>query len=59
MVKILIILHIVRVEQLYPFPAEKIQAIFGRFPNVKQIAWAQEEPENMGSWTFADPYLLI
>lgn len=51
-------LHIVRVEQLYPFPKEKIQAIVERYPNVKQLAWAQEEPENMGSWNFALPYLL-
>lgn len=51
-------LHIVRVEQLYPFPTEKIQAIVDRYPNVKQLAWAQEEPENMGSWNFALPYLL-
>ncbi len=51
-------LHIVRVEQLYPFPAEKIQAIVDRYPNVKQLAWAQEEPKNQGSWNFALPYLL-
>ncbi|MFJ8064965.1 2-oxoglutarate dehydrogenase E1 component [Psychrobacillus sp. NPDC096426] len=51
-------LHIVRVEQLYPFPTEKIQAIVNRYPNVKQLAWAQEEPENMGSWNFALPYLI-
>ncbi len=50
-------LHIIRVEQLYPFPSEKIQAIVERFPNAKEIAWVQEEPQNMGSWTFADPYL--
>lgn len=50
-------LHIIRVEQLFPFPSEKIQAIVERFPNAKEIAWVQEEPQNMGSWTFADPYL--
>jgi len=50
-------LHIIRVEQLYPFPSEKIQTILERFPNAKEIAWVQEEPQNMGSWTFADPYL--
>lgn len=50
-------IHIIRVEQLYPFPSEKIQAIVERFPNAKEIAWVQEEPQNMGSWTFADPYL--
>ncbi|TQR20679.1 2-oxoglutarate dehydrogenase E1 component [Psychrobacillus vulpis] len=51
-------LHIVRVEQLYPFPTEKIQAIIDRYPNAKELVWAQEETENMGSWNFALPYLL-
>ena len=51
-------LHIVRIEQLYPFPAEKVKAIIDRYPNVKQLAWAQEESQNMGSWHFALPYLL-
>ena len=51
-------LHIVRVEQLYPFPAEKIADIIARYPNVKKLVWAQEEPQNMGSWHFALPYLL-
>lgn len=50
--------HIVRVEQLYPFPQEKIQEIVSRYPNVKQLVWAQEETQNMGSWNFALPYLL-
>ena len=50
--------HIVRIEQLYPFPQEKIQEIMSRFPNVKQLVWAQEEPQNMGSWNFALPYLI-
>ena len=46
------------VEQLYPFPAEKIADIIARYPNVKKLVWAQEEPQNMGSWHFALPYLL-
>jgi 2-oxoglutarate dehydrogenase E1 component len=45
-------LHIVRVEQIYPFPAEQIKEIIARFPNVKEIVWVQEEPKNQGSWTF-------
>lgn len=48
-------LHIVRVEQLYPFPAQEIAAVIARFPNLKEIAWVQEEPRNMGSWGFAEP----
>lgn len=43
---------IVRVEQLYPFPAEDIQAVLARYPNLQQVVWAQEEPKNMGAWDF-------
>lgn len=50
-------LHLVRVEQLYPFPSEEIKEILAKFPNAKKLAWAQEEPKNMGSWFFADPFL--
>lgn len=50
-------LHIIRVEQLYPFPSEKISAIVSRYPNAKELVWVQEEPKNMGSWSFADPYI--
>lgn len=45
-------LHIVRVEQIYPFPSEQVKAIIARFPNVKEIVWVQEEPKNQGSWTY-------
>jgi 2-oxoglutarate dehydrogenase E1 component len=50
-------LHIVRVEELYPFPKEELQAIFARYPNVKEIVWVQEEPKNMGSWCYIEPRL--
>lgn len=50
-------LHIVRVEQLYPFPTEKIKEIVSRYSKVKELVWVQEEPQNMGSWSFAAPYL--
>ena len=43
---------IVRVEQLYPFPAQALHNVIQRYPNVKQIVWAQEEPKNMGAWEF-------
>lgn len=43
---------IARVEQLYPFPADEIKAVIERYPNLKQIVWAQEEPKNMGAWDF-------
>lgn len=43
---------LVRVEQLYPFPEEKLNEIAKSYPNAKEFLWAQEEPENMGSWGF-------
>ena len=49
--------HIVRVEQLYPFPTDKINDIVARYPNAKELVWVQEEPKNMGSWLFANNYI--
>lgn len=46
---------LVRVEQLYPFPAKKIADIMARYKNAKNIVWVQEEPQNMGAWTFVRP----
>lgn len=51
-------LQIIRVEQLYPFPKDEILDIIGHYPNVELLTWAQEEPQNMGSWNYALPYLL-
>ena len=48
---------IVRLEQLYPFPAEPLKAIIDRYPKVDEIDWVQEEPQNMGAWTFIRPRL--
>lgn len=42
----------VRIEQLYPFPKEQVEEILGKYTAAKNIVWAQEEPENMGAWTF-------
>ena len=50
-------LPIIRVEQLYPFPEAQLSAALGQFPNLKNLVWAQEEPENMGAWTFMRPRL--
>ena len=41
---------LVRIEQLYPFPAEAFGAACDQFPNAKEIVWAQEEPRNQGAW---------
>ncbi|MPZ69857.1 MAG: multifunctional oxoglutarate decarboxylase/oxoglutarate dehydrogenase thiamine pyrophosphate-binding subunit/dihydrolipoyllysine-residue succinyltransferase subunit [Actinobacteria bacterium] len=43
---------VVRVEQLYPFPDKQLLDIFERYPNLKEVRWIQEEPENMGAWHF-------
>ena len=41
---------VARVEQLYPWPFEAVSKELARFPNVREVVWLQEEPENMGAW---------
>jgi 2-oxoglutarate dehydrogenase E1 component len=41
---------VARIEQLYPFPVEQAQALFVGYPNLREVVWAQEEPQNMGAW---------
>jgi 2-oxoglutarate dehydrogenase E1 component len=50
---------LIRVEQLYPFlrTSEALLAAANRYPKAKRLRWVQEEPENMGSWTFMYPRL--
>jgi 2-oxoglutarate decarboxylase len=43
---------VVRVEQLYPWPAQAVAETLTRYPNAREIFWLQEEPENMGAWNF-------
>lgn len=43
---------LVRLEQLYPLNLKKIDAIFKKYKNRKDLIWAQEEPENMGAWSY-------
>ncbi len=42
---------VLRIEQLYPFPAEEVLASLGRFPTAR-LVWCQEEPRNQGAWSF-------
>ena len=42
----------VRVEQLYPWPEGAIAEVLDRYPNAAEVVWLQEEPENMGAWSF-------
>jgi 2-oxoglutarate dehydrogenase E1 component len=46
-------IYLMRVEQLYPFPARALIQELGRFPQAEMI-WCQEEPKNMGSWSFIE-----
>ena len=46
---------LVRLEQLYPFPGKKVAEVLARYKNAKEAIWAQEEPQNMGAWTFVRP----
>jgi len=48
---------IVRVERLYPFPADELAAALRTFPHVQELRWVQEEPANMGAWSFVSPRL--
>jgi 2-oxoglutarate dehydrogenase E1 component len=41
---------VARIEQLYPFPKEQAAAVVHSYPNLEEVAWAQEEPQNMGAW---------
>jgi 2-oxoglutarate dehydrogenase E1 component len=46
-----------RVELLYPFPERELLALMGRYPNLRELAWVQEEPRNMGARSFMGPRL--
>ena len=43
---------VARVEEIYPFPADEIRSLVHSYPNLKELIWMQEEPENMGAWHF-------
>ena len=46
-----------RVEELYPFPREPLAEVLERYAGLRELVWAQEEPQNMGAWTFMEPRL--
>ncbi|MEO0742650.1 MAG: multifunctional oxoglutarate decarboxylase/oxoglutarate dehydrogenase thiamine pyrophosphate-binding subunit/dihydrolipoyllysine-residue succinyltransferase subunit [Bacteroidota bacterium] len=48
---------LIRVEQLYPFPEAEVRAELERFGHVTDVVWCQEEPQNMGAWSFVQPHL--
>jgi 2-oxoglutarate dehydrogenase E1 component len=49
--------EIIRIEQLYPFPSEPLVKRLKAMPNLQELVWAQEEPQNNGAWFFASPLL--
>jgi 2-oxoglutarate dehydrogenase E1 component len=48
---------IVRLEQFYPFPAQRLKTAVSQFSKAKHWCWVQEEPQNMGGWQFVKPRL--
>jgi 2-oxoglutarate dehydrogenase E1 component len=48
---------IVRLEQLYPWPADELKRVLDRYPAVREWVWVQEESQNMGAWSFVAPRL--
>ncbi len=48
---------ILGLEQLYPFPERELAAALDRYPGAREVVWVQEEPANMGAFTFVDPLL--
>ncbi len=47
-----------RVELLYPFPESSIRELIGRYPNLREVLWVQEEPRNMGARAHMSPRLM-
>lgn len=45
---------VIRLEELCPFPAGRLQKEISSYPNVEKFIWAQEEPRNMGAWNFVN-----
>ncbi|MEO6184899.1 MAG: 2-oxoglutarate dehydrogenase E1 component, partial [Steroidobacteraceae bacterium] len=41
---------LVRIEQLYPFPTQAYEAVLRRYPQLREVVWCQEEPQNQGAW---------
>ena len=50
--------YLMRLEQFYPWPMKSLSTELARFANA-ELVWCQEEPKNMGGWTFVDPWLEL
>jgi 2-oxoglutarate dehydrogenase E1 component len=51
-------IYLLRLEQFYPWPMKSLMSVLARFKNA-ELVWCQEEPKNMGGWTFVDPWLEL
>ena len=49
--------QVIRIEQIYPFPAEPLALRLARMPALTDVVWCQEEPKNNGSWFFVEPFI--
>ncbi len=49
---------LIRIEQLYPLHSDLLKRIGDNYPKAQTVAWCQEEPKNMGAWTFISPRLM-
>ncbi len=50
---------LVRVEELYPWPHKQVAGIVDLYPEIEEVVWAQEEPKNMGAWSYISPQLRV
>jgi 2-oxoglutarate dehydrogenase E1 component len=50
---------VVRIEMLYPWPLGDVSRIVDQYPNIDEVAWVQEEPKNMGAWSYLAPRLRV
>jgi 2-oxoglutarate dehydrogenase E1 component len=48
---------VARVEELYSFPADELREVVAGYPHLREVVWLQEEPQNMGAWTYVAPRL--
>ena len=48
---------VARMEQLYSFPTTEMQELLAGYPSLEQLIWVQEEPRNMGAWSYVEPKL--
>ncbi len=50
---------VIRIEQLYPFAQDELDKQMACYPNIKEVVWVQDEPQNQGAWNYIDQKLLV